>query len=90
MTINVTCGYMDSGPTCSKCGTCECTYNAFSQVDYAGRDAHEAYENDIGDQNGFECIGLSFAYCNMDDGSESLCEDCATKAGITITPCDYS
>lgn len=33
------------------------------------------------------CAGLSFAYVCL-DGGDTLCEDCAEKAGITVEPCD--
>ena len=79
--INDTRGYLGTGPSCSECGACECIYDAYKSLE-----AHEQWDGD----EDFECVGLSFAYVNMDDGADSLCEDCATKASITIVPCDCS
>ena len=95
--INDTRGYLDAGPSCSECGRCECAICPVIEGDmseYAreyARDYHAGSDSPHkvcyhGD--GVSCVGLSFAYVNMDDGAESLCEDCATKAGIKIIPCD--
>lgn len=37
--------------------------------------------------DGHDCIGLSFAFVCL-DGGETLCPECAEKAGITIVECD--
>ena len=85
-TINDTRGYMDGGPSCDECGACECDC-----LECPCRDPHflseapdcacECHGQDA------ECIGLSFAYVCL-DGGESLCEDCASKAGVVIVDCD--
>ena len=86
-TANDVRGYSDIGPSCSECESCECVYNDYQGVDHSGRDAHGAMENEGAMDDYFECVGLSFAFCNLDDGSESLCEDCFNKIG-DVVPCN--
>ena len=92
-TINDTRGYIDGGPSCDDCGACECDKcekcgETFCVEGIVGpgivQEGSSYCDHDPGSH---ECIGLSFAYCCL-DGGESLCEDCAEKAGIRIVPCD--
>ena len=82
--IQDTRGYMDAGPSCSECGRCECVWSYSDRLTYQGLAVHQAWEREHGDQDELECVGLSYIYCNPDDGAENLCEDCALKAGITV------
>lgn len=98
-TINDTRGSNDFGPACDECGACECPLVTHEFLfDHKGnrcesvRRIHKSCccgirrkEFDILDQ--VYCVGLSFAYVCL-DGGESLCEECATKAGIEIVECD--
>jgi hypothetical protein len=71
-TINDTRGYIDGGPSCDECGSCD----------------HFEADCEISDGDGNEgCSGLSFAFVCL-DGGDALCADCAEKEGIEIVECD--
>lgn len=78
-TIHDTRGYLDPGPACDECGACEC----FDGI----TDGKRCLAEHCGSVGIEECIGLSFAFTCL-DGGESLCEDCAERAGVIIVPCD--
>lgn len=80
-TIQDTRGYMDIGPSCDECGACECEHG------WRFNECTTCKEGGCPWVTWEEHIGLSFAYVNL-DGGETLCEDCATKQGITISDCD--
>ncbi len=89
-TVNDTRGYMDRGPSCDECDTCECEkcpnckYPA-CQIGINDR-GYCGFHGDP-DVGTIECIGLSFAFVCL-DGGDSLCEDCAEKAGVETIPCN--
>ena len=82
-TIIDTRGYLDGGPSCSECGTCDCP-TCQETAQYNGTPDSGCILKVCHTNDGDECVGLSFAYGNLDDDSEILCESCATKAGIII------
>lgn len=92
-TVNDTRGYLDPGPACDECGACECDMVSVENEDGICRhkacaiDAEPDCGTIIEGEPSEECIGLSFAFVCL-DGGDSLCEDCAEKAGIEIVPCD--
>lgn len=63
-------------PSCIKCKRCDCPSCESNRLGFICKE--------------LDCMGLSFAYVNIHDDSESLCESCATKAGIKIVDCDCS
>lgn len=85
--IQDTRGYLDAGPSCSECGACECEPDKCDCLIVSTRphNHHEDCQNiDVMDEATENCVGLSYVYCNPDDGAENLCEPCAMKAGITL------
>ena len=86
-TIHDSRGTMDGGPACDECGACECMLCADSDGAFdACRERHRMCQCDQGEE--MECVGLNFAFVCL-DGGDTLCCDCAEKAGVEIVPCDY-
>lgn len=85
-TIHDTRGMIDGGPACDECGKCECGICEGCQA-IPPCDACKCQCEEDDATHNEECIGLSFAYVCL-DGGEVLCEECAHKAGISITDCD--
>jgi hypothetical protein len=65
-------GTEETNPSCTRCGLCDC----------------ESFDPERGacaDQGDESCEGLAEAFLS---DTESLCRDCAKKAGIRIVPCN--
>lgn len=83
-TIHDTRGTIDGGSACDECGKCECAWCECAE--HLGKEVPRCQTHFSDDADG-DCIGLSFAFVCL-DGGETLCEECAEKAGITIVECD--
>jgi len=84
--VQDTRGYLDGSSSCSKCDACECL---------SCNEVRELWEPDVEYEcdldtcfaaachnEQVECIGLSYVYCNLDDGADNLCEDCYQEGEV--------
>lgn len=84
-------GTIDGGGSCTECGACECQCPFCGSINadqIHGNDGEFCCPKQSKNNPDGECIGLSFSYYMLDDGSTNMCEACAEKEGLKIVDCD--